>query len=88
MDLEARAHSEHPEELRLWLRLLACTNLVEAPLRGAQTSHPFPAEVAAERLKQYIRTDHIGFHRQPSLNPIRSACLHHLRGLPLNDQVV
>ena len=25
MDLEARAHAEHPEELRLWLRLLACT---------------------------------------------------------------
>ena len=22
MDLEARAHSEHPDELRLWLRLL------------------------------------------------------------------
>ena len=29
MDLEARAHAEHPEELRLWLRLLACTQLVE-----------------------------------------------------------
>ncbi|MEO5737774.1 MAG: MarR family transcriptional regulator, partial [Variovorax sp.] len=24
MDLEARAHSEHPDELRLWLRLLTC----------------------------------------------------------------
>ncbi len=35
MDLEARAHSEHPEELRLWLRLLTCTQLVEKRLRGA-----------------------------------------------------
>ncbi|RZJ11026.1 MAG: MarR family transcriptional regulator, partial [Haliea sp.] len=25
MDIEARAHSEHPEALRLWLRLLTCT---------------------------------------------------------------
>ena len=29
MDLEARAHSEHPEALRLWLRLLTCTQIVE-----------------------------------------------------------
>ena len=33
MDLEARAHAEHPEELRLWLRLLACTQLVEKRIR-------------------------------------------------------
>ena len=33
MDLEARAHSEHPDELRLWLRLLTCTQLVERELR-------------------------------------------------------
>lgn len=33
MDLEARAHAEHPEELRLWLRLLTCTQLVERDLR-------------------------------------------------------
>ena len=33
MDLEARAHAEHPEELRLWLRLLTCTQLVERELR-------------------------------------------------------
>ncbi len=33
MDLEARAHAEHPEELRLWLRLLPCTQLVERELR-------------------------------------------------------
>ena len=33
MDLEARAHAEHPEELRLWLRLLACTQLIEKQIR-------------------------------------------------------
>ncbi|NML42948.1 MarR family transcriptional regulator [Ramlibacter sp. G-1-2-2] len=33
MDLEARAHSEHPEALRLWLRLLTCTQLVEKQVR-------------------------------------------------------
>ena len=33
MDLEARAHAEHPDELRLWLRLLTCTQLVERELR-------------------------------------------------------
>ena len=35
MDLEARAHSEHPEALRLWLRLLTCTQLVEKQVRAA-----------------------------------------------------
>ena len=29
LDLEARAHSEHPEALRLWLRLLTCAQLIE-----------------------------------------------------------
>ena len=33
MDLEARAHSEHPDELRLWLRMLTCTQLIERELR-------------------------------------------------------
>ena len=33
MDLEARAHSEHPEALRLWLRLLTCTQLIEKQIR-------------------------------------------------------
>jgi DNA-binding MarR family transcriptional regulator len=33
MDLEARAHSEHPEALRLWLRLLTCAQLVEKRVR-------------------------------------------------------
>ncbi|MCM2253320.1 MAG: MarR family transcriptional regulator [Ramlibacter sp.] len=34
MDLEARVHSEHPEALRLWLRLLTCTQIVEKQLRS------------------------------------------------------
>ena len=33
MDLEARGHSEHPEALRLWLRLLTCTKLDEKQVR-------------------------------------------------------
>ncbi len=33
LDLEARAHADHAEELRLWLRLLTCTQLVERDLR-------------------------------------------------------
>jgi DNA-binding MarR family transcriptional regulator len=34
MDLEARIHSEHPDELRLWLRLLTCTQLIETRVRA------------------------------------------------------
>jgi DNA-binding MarR family transcriptional regulator len=34
MDMEARVHSEHPEALRLWLRLLTCTQLVEKAVRS------------------------------------------------------
>ena len=38
MDKEARlagtTAAEHPEELRLWLRMLTCTHLVEARIRG------------------------------------------------------
>lgn len=38
MDLEARlndsAPSEHPEALRLWLRLLTCTQLIEKQVRS------------------------------------------------------
>ena len=33
MDLEARAHAEHPEALRLWLRMLTCTQLIEKQVR-------------------------------------------------------
>jgi DNA-binding MarR family transcriptional regulator len=34
MDMEARAHSDHPEALRLWLRLLTCTQLIETAIRS------------------------------------------------------
>lgn len=34
MDLEARVHAEHPDELRLWLRLLTCTQLIEREIRS------------------------------------------------------
>ena len=34
MDMEARVHSEHPEALRLWLRLLTCTQLIERQVRA------------------------------------------------------
>ena len=34
MDLEARVHSAHPEALRLWLRLLTCTQLIEKQVRS------------------------------------------------------
>ncbi|MEO8859569.1 MAG: MarR family transcriptional regulator, partial [Burkholderiaceae bacterium] len=38
MDKEARLDgttaAEHPEELRLWLRMLTCTQLVEKQVRG------------------------------------------------------
>ncbi len=34
MDMEAQSHSGHPEALRLWLRLLTCTQLVEKQVRN------------------------------------------------------
>ena len=33
MDFESRAHSEHPQALRLWLRLMTCAQLVEKRVR-------------------------------------------------------
>jgi len=33
LDMEARAHSEHAHELRLWLRLLTCSQLIEKRVR-------------------------------------------------------
>ena len=33
MDMEARAHSEHADALRLWLRMLTCTQIVEKQVR-------------------------------------------------------
>ena len=34
IDLETRVSDEHHLSLKLWLRLLACTNLIEAQVRG------------------------------------------------------
>ncbi len=34
LDMEARAHSEHAHALRLWLRLLTCSQLVEKRVRA------------------------------------------------------
>ncbi len=33
-DTETRATSSHAQELRLWLRMLACTNLIEGEIRS------------------------------------------------------
>jgi DNA-binding MarR family transcriptional regulator len=42
MDLEARLHgttsAEHPQALRLWLRLLTCTQLIETRVRAGLRS--------------------------------------------------
>ena len=38
-DSETRASSEHAPSLRLWLRMLACTNLIEAQIRSRLRSH-------------------------------------------------
>jgi DNA-binding MarR family transcriptional regulator len=35
MDIEARAHADHAAALRLWLRLLSCTQLIEREVRTA-----------------------------------------------------
>lgn len=34
VDLETRIRAEHPDELRLWLRLLACTQWIERDIRS------------------------------------------------------
>lgn len=43
MDKEARLHgttvAEHPQELRLWLRLLTCTQLIETRVRAGLREH-------------------------------------------------
>jgi DNA-binding MarR family transcriptional regulator len=38
IDLESRAHADHHEALRLWLRLLTCTQLIEAQVRSGLRS--------------------------------------------------
>ncbi|TNF58640.1 MAG: MarR family transcriptional regulator [Burkholderiales bacterium] len=39
LDLEARAHSEHAQALRLWLRLLTCSQLIEKRVRAGLREH-------------------------------------------------
>lgn len=34
MDIEARAHEDHHDALRLWLRMLTCTQLIEQRVRS------------------------------------------------------
>jgi DNA-binding MarR family transcriptional regulator len=34
-DLETRLHTDHAEELRLWLRMLTCTQMIERNIRAA-----------------------------------------------------
>ncbi|MBS0314194.1 MAG: MarR family transcriptional regulator [Burkholderiales bacterium] len=34
MDMEARLHADHGDELRLWLRMLTCTQLIEQRIRS------------------------------------------------------
>ena len=39
LDLEARAHTEHAHALRLWLRLLTCSHLIEKRVRSGLREH-------------------------------------------------
>lgn len=65
LDLEARAHADHPEELRLWLRLLACTQRVERDLRTRlreefETTLPrFDLMAQLERVPQGLRMNEL-----------------------------
>ncbi len=65
MDLEARVHSEHPDALRLWLRLLTCTQLVEKEVRsrlrdGFATTLPrFDLMAQLERAPQGLKMNEL-----------------------------
>lgn len=65
MDLEARVHSEHPEALRLWLRLLTCTQLVEKDVRSrlrerfATTLPRFDLMAQLERAPQGLKMNEL-----------------------------
>ena len=73
MDLEARAHSEHPDELRLWLRLLTCTQLIEKQVRNelreqfATTLPRFDLMSQLERSQfvAHLLLDQLGAGEQP-----------------------
>jgi DNA-binding MarR family transcriptional regulator len=65
MDMEARAHSAHPEALRLWLRLLTCTQLIEKQVRlqlrerFATTLPRFDLMAQLERSPQGLRMNEL-----------------------------
>ncbi len=71
MDQEARlqdaqsTHSEHPQELRLWLRLLTCTQLIEQNVRKGlreqfQTTLPrFDLMAQLERSPQGLKMNEL-----------------------------
>ncbi|MHB1123131.1 MAG: MarR family winged helix-turn-helix transcriptional regulator [Ramlibacter sp.] len=65
MDLEARVHSEHPDALRLWLRLLTCTQLVEKDVRSrlrerfATTLPRFDLMAQLERAPQGLKMNEL-----------------------------
>jgi DNA-binding MarR family transcriptional regulator len=65
MDLEARVHSEHPDALRLWLRLLTCTQLVEKGVRSrlrdrfATTLPRFDLMAQLERAPQGLKMNEL-----------------------------
>ena len=65
MDLEARVHSEHPGALRLWLRLLTCTQLVEKGVRSqlrerfATTLPRFDLMAQLERAPQGLKMNEL-----------------------------
>ncbi len=65
MDLEARAHAAHPEALRLWLRLLTCTQLIEKEVRSrlreqfATTLPRFDLMAQLERAPQGLRMNEL-----------------------------
>ena len=65
MDMEARAHSEHPEALRLWLRLLTCTQIVEKQVRtqlreGFETTLPrFDLMAQLERAPEGLKMNEL-----------------------------
>jgi DNA-binding MarR family transcriptional regulator len=65
MDLEARGHGEHPEALRLWLRLLTCTQLVEKEVRSrlrerfATTLPRFDLMAQLERAPQGLKMNEL-----------------------------
>jgi DNA-binding MarR family transcriptional regulator len=60
-DTETRATSEHAPDLRLWLRMLACTNLIEGEIRSRlrtefDTTLPrFDLMAQLERVPQGLR---------------------------------